>query len=87
MKKNIQKKLFYSDAEFLDKIQTKVLIVFSLLFTVILLCLEIFISSNSCNLLQFLQFAKIIVKEKGGKSYGTYSFIEVSGQNLESSQT
>jgi hypothetical protein len=42
------------DAEFLDKIQTRVLRVF---LVAIQLCLEIYISSNSHNLLQFLHFS------------------------------
>jgi hypothetical protein len=51
--------LSYPEAEFLDEIQTKVLKVFSLLFTDpnLQLCLETYISSNSRNLLQFLQFS------------------------------
>jgi hypothetical protein len=43
------------EAEFLDEIQAKVLIVFWQSVTS-QLCLEISISSNSCNLVQFLQF-------------------------------
>ncbi len=45
------------EAKFLDKIQTKVLRVSPLQFAVnSTLCLEIYISSNSHSLLQFLQF-------------------------------
>jgi hypothetical protein len=46
-------------AEFLNEVQTKVLRVFLLAIHshLIQLCLEIYISSNSRNLLQFLQFS------------------------------
>jgi hypothetical protein len=58
------------EAEFLGKIQTKFLRVFHLAFHNLLYSFDISISSNSRNLLQFLQFnyCKVYtVKEKGGK--------------------
>jgi hypothetical protein len=62
------------EVEFLDEILTKVLRVSSLLFTVTStfysFALRNFISSNSRNLFQFLQFSYCTVytvKEKGGK--------------------
>ncbi len=55
--------------EFLDKIQKKNLKSFSLCYSKspVQLCHEIFISSNSRNLLQFLQCVTVHCKEKGGK--------------------
>jgi hypothetical protein len=41
-------------------------LLFTVTFTALQLCLEIYISSNSCNILQFLQF-KYCVKEKEEK--------------------
>ncbi len=61
-----------TEAEFLDEIQTKVLGVFLLAnySHSLQICIEIYISSNSRNLLQFVLFTvKFLytVKEKGGK--------------------
>jgi hypothetical protein len=47
-----------TEAEFLDEIQTKVLRIFLLVIqSPLQLCLEIFISPTSRNLLQFLEFS------------------------------
>ncbi len=58
-----------TEAEFSDEIQTKVLRVFLLAIhqSPLQLCLEISITSNSRNLLQFLVQLLYTVKEKGGK--------------------
>jgi hypothetical protein len=55
--------------EFLDEIQTKVLRVYlHAIQSNLQLCLEIYLSSNSRNLLQFLEFIYLhTVKYKGGK--------------------
>jgi hypothetical protein len=58
---------FKLSAEFLEEIQTKSCPCYSQ--SPLQLCLEISISSNSRNLLQFLQIQKLYtVKEKGGKT-------------------
>ena len=60
----------HTEAEFLDEIQTRVLRVFSLCYIhSYLYNFSICISSNSRNLLQFLQCSYLLytVKEKGGK--------------------
>ncbi len=62
----------HPEAEFWDKIQTIVLKSFPLCYSQSppQLCLEISVSSNSRNLLQFLQFSfqLLWIKDKGGKS-------------------
>jgi hypothetical protein len=57
------------EAESLEEIPTKVITVFLLAIQIILysFALRFFISSNSRNLLQFLQCVAVHVKEKGGK--------------------
>jgi hypothetical protein len=56
------------EAEFLDNIQTKVLRVFLFIVT-LQLCLEIYISSNSHNLLCISTVQLLYnIKEKGGKT-------------------
>jgi hypothetical protein len=64
----------YPEAKFLYEIQTKSLRRFPPFYSQspLQLCLEIYISSNSRNLLQFLEFSSLVqflytVKEKGGK--------------------
>ncbi len=53
-----------SEAEFLDEIQSKAFL-FAIHKSPLQLCLEIFTSSNSRNLLQFLEFLLYTVKNKG----------------------
>jgi hypothetical protein len=55
------------ETEFLDEIQTKGLKVFLLVVVTSAALLEIYITSNSRSILQFLQFSYYTLKKKGGK--------------------
>jgi hypothetical protein len=55
------------EVEFLDEIQTKGFKVFLLVVVTSTALLEIYITSNSRSILQFLQFSYCTLKKKGGK--------------------